>query len=228
MTNAYNQEFKNDFSRKGYCIIDVKKLFSSDLMSIKKELDKTTDESWTYVVKYDDFEADLLSSTELKVIEKHKKAAYRNNSEGKLAYFFKRITTDHGLTSVPIAQAFLQAQGLMDSPAIRRLLEFVTGRDINDMSQIYINKFEIGDFLGIHKDGGNNIGVALNLSKDWITTNGGNTHIVDDEMNIIDSLSPCFGKLLVFDSMKENVPHFVSTVTSTNNNARMSIIARYN
>ncbi|SQD77261.1 2OG-Fe(II) oxygenase family protein [Moritella yayanosii] len=95
------------------------------------------------------------------------------------------------------------------------------------MNQFYINLFDYGDFLGIHSDGGNNIGIAINITKNWLPTFGGITHIIDQYLNIVDSLTPTFGQMFLFDSKENNIPHFVSTVSTERSGKRMSIIARF-
>lgn len=225
---SFYETASKQFLERGYCILDIKAPFLKHLNEVADDLELATEADWTYVIRHNDFEGDLPLSTDKKILFSHRQKAYKENSQGLFSFFFQRMTTAHGLPLLTVPKALISSRDLMESRGVRNLLESVSGRSVGNIEQLYINKFTIGDFLGVHRDGGNNLSVALNLTNNWLTMNGGQTHIVDDTKNIVDSLSPSFGKLLIIDSMKKNAPHFVSTVTSTNDSPRVAIITRYN
>ncbi|HFQ4905536.1 TPA: 2OG-Fe(II) oxygenase family protein [Vibrio vulnificus] len=227
-TDKEIEKAKASFATKGYCILDVNGIFADSLASISEMIELTDATSWTYVINHDEFSGDLPKTTKSEILVAHRERALKDNSEGKLAFYFERLTTDHNLNMGGAPMALVYSRRLMESKEMKNLLELITNRTVLNMEQLYINKFNIGDFLGVHRDGGNNVGVALNITKGWLAANGGNTHILNESMEIVDSLSPKYGKILIFDSSKANVPHFVSSVTATNGTSRMAIVGRYN
>ncbi|WP_234497922.1 2OG-Fe(II) oxygenase family protein [Vibrio maritimus] len=227
-TDKAIQRAKISFADKGYCVMDVSCIFADSLARISDKIQSTDVTDWTYVINHSDFSGDLPKSTKTEVLLTHRKKALKENSKGKLAFYFERLTTDHNLITRDTPKALTYSKRLLESHEMRGLLESITSRTVLDIEQMYINRFNVGDFLGVHRDGGNNLGVALNISKDWLTVNGGNTHILNESMEIIDSLSPKYGRILIFDSKKSSVPHFVSSVSATNGSSRMAIVGRYN
>ncbi|WP_318452364.1 2OG-Fe(II) oxygenase [Photobacterium leiognathi] len=227
MNNTYQRE-RAKFIKDGYCVLDVNQQFQKSLHAIEEKIKSTSVDHWTYIIKHSDFEGDLPLCVDLSTLNRHRNKAIDEHNAGDFSFFFQRIASNQRISEYDVPDAILLSRSFMQSTEMKCILEYVSGRTINHIDQFYINKFGVGDFLGIHRDGGNNLGIALNISREWLTTNGGNTHIVDEELNIIDSISPRFGKLLIFDSKSESVPHFVSMVTATNGASRMAIIARFN
>ncbi|AUH00268.1 hypothetical protein CWC46_10905 [Prodigiosinella confusarubida] len=72
------------------------------------------------------------------------------------------------------------------------------------------------------------MGIALNITEDWDHNYGGLTHILDhNRKKVIDTLTPTFGELFLFDTSQTQIPHLVSMINVNQKNKRMSVIARY-
>ncbi|HCR4098005.1 TPA: hypothetical protein OOF48_003208, partial [Providencia rettgeri] len=92
-----------------------------------------------------------------------------------------------------------------------------------------LSKFDKNDFLTTHCDSDDGIGIVINLTKEWEANYGGLTMILDNEKKeILETFIPSYLNILIFDTKKRKIPHFVSTVTSNKISKRMALVVRYN
>lgn len=49
-----------------------------------------------------------------------------------------------------------------------------------------------------------------------------------DKKTILDTFIPSYLNILIFDTKKRKIPHFVSAVTSNRTSKRMALVVRYN
>ncbi|MGN2716723.1 2OG-Fe(II) oxygenase family protein [Aliivibrio fischeri] len=226
MKNIDLKKLNMEFLNNGYCHLNILNHFKTELDFIQNDLAIYDSKYWSYIIKYGDFEKDIPVNKFSDKIKKHYENSIQHHSLGQFAFFFKRMCQDHNL-DIPITKSFNLAYKLVNSSEFTILLEKITGRNIGNTSQFYINQFDKGEFLGIHSDRGNNIGIAINITKNWLPTFGGVTHIFHQSLDIIDSLTPTFGEMFIFDSKSKEIPHFVSTVSVRRPEKRMAIIVRF-
>ena len=86
---------------------------------------------------------------------------------------------------------------------------------------MYLSRFDKDDFLTTHCDSDDGIGIVINLTKEWEANYGGLTMILD-------TFIPSYLNILIFDTKKRKIPHFVSAVTSNRTSKRMALVVRYN
>lgn len=217
----------NNFSNKGYCVINIKNTLKDELNNISRSIYNETENNWNIIYKNTDEQRDIPVNHDKNEISTIYNKCLDDYNKGNFCFFFKRLLRN----STNLTKGSIAAQKTYDfcnSPIFRSIIEYNTGRNIGNIDIFYINKFSKGDFLTTHTDAGNNLGIVLNISENWNPNFGGLTHILDkDTHKIIDTLTPAFGELFIFDTSKKQVPHFVSMTTSDTASKRISIVARY-
>lgn len=218
---------QNNFIDNGYCSLDINEQCGFELNQIQQLLTPFNALFWSYIIRYGDVELDLALSEPKELVNQHYTEAKRAFSRGEFTFFFRRICHDNGL-DLPKTDALDLTYQMLTSDIFIAILSKLVKRNIGAINQLYINLFDKGDFLTTHSDSGNNIGIAINITPQWNPNFGGITHIINSCGDIVDSLTPSFGRLFIFDSTnKFHVPHFVSMVNTKATNKRMAIIARY-
>jgi SM-20-related protein len=88
----------------------------------------------------------------------------------------------------------------------------LTGEKITQIMDIFISKYEKGDFLSKHTD--NTLGkyaFMIYLNKSWNVSCGGNLNIIKNDKNI-DTIIPEHNKLILMNVYDELRPHYIDEV----------------
>ena len=215
-------KYSHDFNTQGYVVIDD----LLDIQLVKKwndDLQEKPDKYWFQIIKNQELERDFNLVHEKEEISLNHNKAMVDYQNGQFCFSFKRINE-----SIEPGDIISHIIAHLSSNNFRYILSQIGKRKIEKMSVFYINRFDSGDFLTTHSDSGNSMGIVVNLTKDWNPNFGGITFLLDREKkDINDVLMPKLGRVLVFDIMKNNIPHFVSMVTSNNVFKRLAVVARY-
>jgi len=86
----------------------------------------------------------------------------------------------------------------------------LTGEKMTKIMDIFISKYEKGDFLSKHTD--NTLGkyaFMIYLNKNWDVSCGGNLNVIKNN-NDIDTIIPEYNKLVLMDIYSELRPHFIN------------------
>ncbi|MGP2414543.1 2OG-Fe(II) oxygenase family protein [Pantoea ananatis] len=215
------------FNEKGYVTKNIKSQFPSKITEIMQSSQDSPEESWTYIYKNSSEQRDLSFLAPAEEIEENFTKCFNDFCENKFSFFFRRLSNEVK-DNVALSEASAIAYNFCNSDEFKDLIANLTGRKIGNTDLFYINRFDKGHFLNTHTDSGNNVGVALNITQNWDPNFGGLTHILDqDRKKVVDTLTPGFAELFLFDTSEKQVPHFVSMVTANQKSRRMSVIARY-
>ena len=93
----------------------------------------------------------------------------------------------------------------------------LTGENITKIMDIFISKFEQGDFLSEHTD--NTLGkyaFMIYLNKNWDIKCGGNLNIIKDDKTV-DTVIPEYNKLILMDVFSKLRPHYIDKVKCDKN-----------
>ena len=215
------------FNKVGYLTTNISCQFNAELNDIFNAANSESEVSWTYIYKYAHEQKDLPFTTTQHKIDRIYSKCFNDFCKNEFSFFFRRLLNE-GIEDFAISEASKKAYAFCNSDIFKNLIENVTGRNIGDIDVFYINRFDRGCFLNTHTDRGENIGIAINITKSWDPNFGGLTHILDESRkNVIETLTPKFGEMFIFDVSEMQVPHFVSMVAVNSKDKRMSIIARY-
>jgi len=215
------------FNDKGYLTKNIQSQFGSKIYEIMESSQDSSEDSWTYIYKNSLEQKDLSFLTPADEIEKSFNSCFADFCDNKFSFFFRRLSNEVK-DNVASSEASTIAYNFCNSDEFKDLITSLTGRKIGNTDLFYINRFDKGHFLNTHTDSGNNVGVALNITQNWDPNFGGLTHILDqDRKKVVDTLTPGFAELFLFDTSEKQVPHFVSMVTANQKSRRMSVIARY-
>jgi Rps23 Pro-64 3,4-dihydroxylase Tpa1-like proline 4-hydroxylase len=124
--------------------------------------------------------------------------------EGEFSYFFSHIEDPEIMRKI------------IDLGKLNvKILEGI-GADNYDITSIFLSKYEKGNFASLHDDNteDKDIGFILYLSKEAKSYFGGILHFIDDEDNIIRSITPKFNRIVLF-RVSDQSKHFVSEVVAT-------------
>jgi len=216
-----------NFSDKGFLTKNIESLFGSKISEIMEASQASPEQCWTYIYKNSIDQKDLSFFTPVSEVERSLTKCLEDYGDNRFSFFFRRLSNEIKDNAVS-CQASAIAFDFCNSPKFRDLIVSLTGREIGNVDVFYINRFDKGHFLNTHTDSGNNVGIALNITQNWDPNFGGLTHILDQERKkVIETLTPGFGELFLFDTSESQVPHFVSMVTANQKSRRMSVIARY-
>lgn len=215
------------FSDKGYISKNLKSIFGSEIRDIMECSESSPEHCWTYIFKNTIAQKDLSYLASADEIEEAFTRCIEDYSNNRFSFFFRRLL-NKDIENVVSCEASTIAFDFCNSEKFKELITSLTDRKIGNIDVFYINRFDKGHFLNTHTDSGNNVGIALNITQNWDPNFGGLTHVLDKERKkVIETLTPDFGELFLFDTSETQVPHFVSMVTANKKNRRMSIIARY-
>lgn len=215
------------FNEKGYLTKNIQSQFASKIYEIMESSQDSLEECWTYIYKNSLEQKDLSFLTSEDEIQNSYNCCITDFCDNKFSFFFRRLSNEvkDNVTSSEVSKI---AYDFCNSEEFKDLIAGLTGRKIGNTDLFYINRFDKGHFLNTHTDSGNNVGVALNITQNWDPNFGGLTHILDqDRKKVIETLTPGFAELFLFDTSEKQVPHFVSMVTANQKSRRMSVIARY-
>jgi Rps23 Pro-64 3,4-dihydroxylase Tpa1-like proline 4-hydroxylase len=195
-----------------------------ELDGISDGLEHLPEQAWSYIIRNRDGEFEL-PATQRRLARVQQRKAVRDHAAGTFAFSFRRIDGASQNLHVP---ALADARRLMDGPALRSLLHTVTGRVPLAIRQFYVSRFDEGDFLSTHCDPGQSFGVVINLTREWDPNHGGLTMLLSEDRSRVRScLLPVRFQLLVFDTSKRLIPHFVSTVGAHGACKRLALVVRY-
>ncbi|QXO64797.1 MULTISPECIES: 2OG-Fe(II) oxygenase family protein [Morganella] len=213
------------FQKQGYVSFDIASFFP-ELTMCSKEFYEIDEEYWSWIIKNKNGEHDFyLKKHPKNLIENEKVSALSDYESGRFSFSFRRIVYDDIGKSV---DCFNKVKSIVNSMRFFKFLEHVTGRELKKNTVIYLNRFDCGDFLTVHSDPGQSVGLVINFTLNWNMTHGGLTMILDQAgKKIIDTLIPNNMTALIFDTGKKNIPHFVSMVTAKTQNKRIALVARY-
>lgn len=216
--DIYSQKFKE----QGYVLIE-NLLDASLVQKWHQALQNKPDHHWNQIIKNSNIEKDFQVVEEQEQIFLNHNQALKDYSKGLFCFSFKRINKP--IEKDDIVEEIIVC---LSSISFRNALSKIVQREVKQVSVFYINRFDKGDFLTTHNDGGSSIGIVINLTKNWNPNFGGITFMIDQESgNIRDAIVPKLGRVLVFDIQKNNQPHFVSMVTSDSSIKRLAIVVRY-
>ena len=100
---------------------------------------------------------------------------------------------------------------------ILNIVSNLTGEKITKIIDIFISKYEQGDFLSEHTD--NTLGkyaFMIYLNKSWNTSCGGNLNIIKNNKKF-DTIIPEYNKLILMNVYSELRPHFIDEVICNKN-----------
>lgn len=215
------------FNKNGFLSRNISAFFDAELKDIMQSADSSTEDCWTYIFKNSTEQKDLPYLSARTEVEDIYLKCFEDYCDGKFSFFFRRLLSESRENAVSCTAAKI-AFDFCDSEKFKSRIADYTGREIGKIDLFYINRFDKGHFLNTHTDSGNNVGIALNITQDWDPNFGGLTHILDETRNkVIETLTPGFGELFLFDTSQTQIPHFVSMVTANPKKRRMSVIARY-
>ena len=213
------------FQKQGYVSFNIE-IFFPELNIFSEEFYNIDEEYWSWIIRNKNGEYDFyLKKHDQLLIENERASALSDYESGRFSFSFRRIIDDDIGKSVV---CFHKAKTIVNSLRFFNFLKCVTGRSLKSNTVIYLNRFNYGDFLTVHSDPGQSIGLVINFTKSWNVNHGGLTMILDhDGKKIIDTLIPNNMSALIFDTGKKNIPHFVSMVTAKTQNKRIALVARY-
>ncbi|OBU11117.1 2OG-Fe(II) oxygenase family protein [Morganella psychrotolerans] len=213
------------FKKQGYVSFDLGNFFP-ELTEYSDRFYEICDENWSWIIKNKQGENDFYPKQHpLSLIEKEKRAALSDYTNGLFSFSFRRIVDDHIGNSVI---DFFKIKEIVNSKIFIDFLDKITGMEVKESTVIYLNRFDYGDFLTTHSDPGQKFGIVINFTKKWHMEYGGLTMILDHDCKyIIDTLIPYNMSVLVFDTCTKQIPHFVSMVTAKTPHKRIALVVRY-
>jgi len=103
----------------------------------------------------------------------------------------------------------------------------ITGKNLTELNEVFISKYEKNCFLDIHEDKNKGtIAFVINLTKDWRVDYGGNLHFLDNEGKVNRTYIPSFNNLIIFE-VSDKSKHFVSSINNFVKNKRYCITGWY-
>tara|TARA_B110000483_G_scaffold234850_1_gene305520 strand:+ start:3956 stop:4651 length:696 start_codon:yes stop_codon:yes gene_type:complete len=117
----------------------------------------------------------------------------------------------------------------MGSEEFIHYLNKITNLNLTKLNTLFLSKYKGGNFLSPHSDNGNGkLAFVLNLTKNWKPQYGGILHFMNDtKTEIVESFTPLFNNLMLFEVPEGGIPHFVSHVVPYVKQERYSITGWY-
>jgi SM-20-related protein len=144
-----------------------------------------------------------------------------NKRKGIFTYYINR--TFQIPKNIYITKLF---QFLISEKFIKSLNE-ISDKNITELSEVFISKYEKNCFLDIHEDKNKgDIAFVISLTKDWRIDYGGILHFLDDNGDIKNTFSPKFNNLIFFE-VNNKSKHFVSSINNYVKNKRYCITGWY-
>ena len=115
------------------------------------------------------------------------------------------------------ANILKEIKNVLTSKNVLDNISYLTGEKITTIMDIFISKYEKGDFLSKHTD--NTLGkyaFMIYLNKDWNIKCGGNLNIIKNNKQI-DTIIPEYNKLILMDVYSEFREHFIDEVKCNKN-----------
>lgn len=118
---------------------------------------------------------------------------------------------------------------MLGSPEFIDYLNQITQLNITQLNTLFLSKYKSGHFLSPHSDKGNGrLAFILNLTMGWKPQYGGLLHFLNkDKTEIIDTFTPQFNQLTLFEVPEEGIPHYVSHVVPGIKKERFAITGWY-
>jgi len=118
---------------------------------------------------------------------------------------------------------------MLNSPEFIDYLNQITQLNITQLNTLFLSKYKGGHFLSPHSDKGNGrLAFVLNLTMGWKPQYGGLLHFMNDEKTeIIDTFTPQFNQLTLFEVPEEGIHHYVSHVVPGIKKERFAITGWY-
>lgn len=217
--------YQECFGQDGFVQLGLQAEFESDVNKISHKISAFHQDEWSHIIKNSIQEQDYFLPIEQTLISYHQSIALHEYQHGAFCFSFKRIVDNPRLCHEAF---FNKIKAFFCTETFLNFLEKICQRRVKEMSSFYISRFDQGDFLTTHCDAESNIAVVLNLTRRWNPNHGGLTCILDQTRNrVIETLTPTFGNLFIFDTLEKSIPHFVSMVTVTPEFPRVAISVRY-
>lgn len=142
--------------------------------------------------------------------------------ENEFAYYFYRT-----FNAIPGQYSPLEYQirSFFSSPECIAFLNEITGLELTQLNTLFVSKYTSGSFLSTHNDAGNGkLAFVIHLTKDWRPQYGGNLHFLDaSREKIIETFTPTFNSMMIFEVPDEGIPHFVGHVAPNTPVARIAL-----
>lgn len=214
---------KQTFLSNGYTSFAIKNFFPDFEINLSL-INSIEEDKWSFIIKnrrgVNDF---YLSDTNIDSINYEKTIASEDRDNGDFSFSFKRICFND------MKVILFDLISVVNDIKFKNFLSELTGSKISMISNIYLSKFDKDDFLTTHCDSDDGIGIVINLTKEWNSNYGGLTMILDqDKKTILDTFIPTYLNILIFDTKRRKIPHFVSTITSNTKYGRIALVVRYN
>lgn len=118
---------------------------------------------------------------------------------------------------------------MLSSPEFIDYLNQITQLNITQLNTLFLSKYKGGHFLSPHNDKGNGrLAFVLNLTMGWKPQYGGLLHFLNEnKTEIIDTFTPQFNQLTLFEVPEEGIPHYVSHVVPGIKKERFAITGWY-
>jgi len=210
-------QYRDEYQRTG--IVSIPSFISPDkTVELVKKVKQFS--WWTYstrtseIVNYDN------------AVQLDPKRVEECNQYHENKYFCYRFKRSHGSHYNTCVCGFCLLEQTFKSFQVTDALCKVVGCRNLTPNEMFLSKYEKGDFLSIHHDiKKGDLSVTCSLTEDWDVSWGGILHFCN-ESGIYKSISPKLGTLNLFKLDPENgLDHFVSTVNV--NKARYTFTAWY-
>jgi len=197
-------------------LITIPNFFTTDFANKYYDfLTKEMQEDWWYVSANPGTGTKVIlqNTTEnADAIAEVKAVAHQAFSEDKFSYFFYRTYNNH----FDKCNCFeCEFRKILSSPAFIRLMNSLTGLQLEKNAEAFISRYGGNCFLTVHNDKGNGqIAFVINLTHDWKPQYGGIFHLLTkDRTTIRNTVCPQFNSITIFKVPEpDGVPHYVSHV----------------
>jgi Rps23 Pro-64 3,4-dihydroxylase Tpa1-like proline 4-hydroxylase len=216
-------ELKNEFEKNKKLIIPY--IFKeNEIEKFHRFLTRLLPQYWVCAtcVKKDRLELplnDKRNATRIKMVNE----AFGHN---EFSFYFYRTFNANPLQYSPIEY---ELRNYMSSQFFIDFLNKVTNLNLTKLNTLFVSKYTSNCFLSTHNDAGNGrIAFVLHLTKDWKPQYGGHLHFLDtSRTKIIETFTPTFNSLMIFEVPEEGISHFVSHVAPNVQIPRISITGWY-
>jgi SM-20-related protein len=216
-------ELKNEFEKNKKLIIPH--IFKeNEIEKLHRFLTRLLPQYWVCAtcVKKDRLELPLTDKRNALRIKMVNEAFGRN----EFSFYFYRTFNANLLQYSPVEY---ELRNYMSSQIFIDFLNKVTNLNLTKLNTLFVSKYTANCFLSTHNDAGNGrIAFVLHLTKDWKPQYGGHLHFLDEtRTKILETFTPTFNSLMIFEVPEEGVSHFVSHVTPNVQIPRISITGWY-
>ena len=190
-----------EYYHKSYYIIKKNFLDKSFIEKINKTI--LNDKEWLYTTNIGNDKIKHNNNIELR-----KENSLKLLNSDKFSYSKYEYKND--------ASILKEIKDYLNSPKVLKQISELTNTRIKKTTDIFISKFEPGDFLSVHND--INLGryaFIIYLNESWDRSCGGDLNLITKE-NIHIPIYPEYNKLVLMDIKSRELPHYINIVKCNN------------